>query len=295
MRKIYLFIAVVILVFSGCNRAVSDDLKIVTTIAPLYSLTANLIEGVDNVELSNLVPPGSSVHTFSLTPKLAQQTARADLIIINGLGLEEFLDDTFEISEAQVVDTSEGVNFLEASLEEQEEHHSFYDPHIWLSPVNAKVQAANIEKALEEADPINAELYRANLVDLESRLDELHQEVKAGFSELDIKPYLVFHDAYSYFERDFGVHAVAFIEEFPGKEPSAKYLAEIIDLIESDKVEVIFAEAQFSPKLIESLSSEYGLKVGALNPLGKSISKDEYFDLIRGNLLSFQEVFKSKK
>lgn len=299
MKKIFSLLASFILLASACTTEVAQNdkveqaikpLKIVTTIAPLYSLTANLLEGIYGVELTNIVPLNTSIHSYALTLETAKKISEADVIIINGLELEEFIEDTLHDSKALIVDTSVGVELKKF----EEDGHGEYDPHIWLSPVNAKIQAKNIAAALEKVNEANAARYKTNLIILEKQLDNLNQEVKDEIAKLEVKPYIVFHDAYHYFEDNFGIHAVAFLEEFAGKEPTAEYLAEVIDIIEDNKVKVIFTEPQFSPKLVQTLSNDYDLSVGELDPLGQSISKDSYFELIRANLESLQKAFNQK-
>lgn len=275
--------------------------KIVTSIPVLHSLTANIVEGADHVSLANIVPPNASFHSFSLTPEAAKNIVEADLIVLNGLGLEEFLGKALDGSKAVIVDTSKNVElirFSEPLFEgigaEEEERAGIYDPHIWLSPKNAKIQAQNIAVALILADAKNAGIYNDNLAKLAVELDKLDLEMTAGFAALDVKPYIVFHDAYRYFEEYFGVKSVGFLEENVSSEPSAKYLASLIDVIKKQHVEAIFAEPQFSPKLVQTLSDDYDLQIGELNPDGGEVSKDGYFKLMRGNLEAFREIFKEK-
>lgn len=273
----------------------AQSLKIVTTIAPLYSLTANIIDGVANVELNNLLAPGFSEHTVSLTPKAAKNLNQADIIIINGLSLEVFLEKILNELPGKIIDTSKNVPLLKVSnLESSSDNLGQFDAHIWLSPRNAKIQAENIATALINADPLNASLYSKNLQSLKSQLDNLNAEVLDSLKQLDIQPYIVFHDAYQYFEQNFNIKSTAFLEEFPGKEPSAQYLASLIDIIKKNKVQAIFVEPQFSPKLAQTLAQDYGLKIGQFDPLGQDISKDAYFKLIRSNLKSFQDIYQKK-
>lgn len=281
------------------NNQSETQIDIITTIPPLYSLTANLIEGAPNVTLANLVPPNVSVHNFTFTPDSARKLAEAELIVMNGLELEEFLEENLADSQAEIVDTSIGVELI--SLIEPEEQnqpeqktqaHGEYDPHIWLSPDNAKIQAENIAQSLVRINPQNAHLYLQNLEALNLSLDNLSLEISEILSSITIQPYLVFHDAYQYFEKEFGVNATAYLEEFPGKEPSASYLAALVEKIKSKNIKIAFSEPQFSPKLLQTLSQDYDLTIGILDPLGQAVSKEGYFQLIRANAIAFKEAFK---
>lgn len=292
MKKLLSFLTITMLFLSACGSQNTQNeetktLNILTTIPPLYSLTSHIIDGIDNVKITNLIPPNTSVHTFALSPQNAKSINEADVIIINGLELEEFLKDSLKDSKAMISDTSNGVVLLN-NLEEEDG----FDPHIWLSPENAKIQATNIANTLKQADPTNADIYNKNLLNLKTQLDQLSEDAKNTLASLSIQPYIVFHDAYQYFERDFDIHSSAFLEEFPGKEPSTQYLAEVIEIIKEKDIKAIFAEPQFAPKLVQTLSQDYGLEVGELDPLGQEVSKNGYFKLIKNNISAFQETFK---
>jgi len=294
-KKLLSFFAIAILFLSACGNQNAQNeakpLNVLTTIPPLYSLTSHILEEVGNVEIINLISPNTNVHTFALSPKDAKSINDADVIIVNGLELEEFLENSLEDSKALIVQTAEGVALLK-NLEE--EGHGQFDPHVWLSPENAKIQATNIANALKHIDPTNANIYDKNLLNLKTELDQLNEDAKSTLASLDIQPYIVFHDAYQYFERDFDVHSAAFLEEFAGKEPSAQYLAEVIEIIKENGIKVIFTEPQFAPKLVQTLAQDYNLEVGELDPLGQEVSSDGYFKLIENNISAFQKTFKQK-
>ena len=364
----------------------SDGLNIVTTIPPLYSIVLNLVDGIENVEVTNIVPPNTSVHYFNLTPSVVKDIEEADLLVMNGLELELFLEDIIGSSSAKVLDTSEGVTLRkyeeheeheeheeQEGHEEHEEHeeqegheehdeqegheehdehdddhedhddhkkhddhegnddhdhcdegteqdphdhsscdvtkngddhevqddheghddhnHGMYDPHIWLSPLNVEIQAANIFADLIELDPNNSGLYELNYMNFLTKLDELDKEISSSISEMDLKAYVVLHDAYYYFENSYGISSAAHVQEFAGQDPSPEYLSGVVEIIRSNNVEVVFSEPQFAPKLVEVLSEDYGLKIGELDPLGQTLSKDGYFELMRFNLDALKQAF----
>lgn len=300
MKKILSILALAVLasmILTACGKSKDavvekpDDgrLEIVTTIAPLYSLTAYLIEGT-NVKLKNILPPNVSVHDYQLTTKTLKDLSDADLVVMNGLGLEGFLEDSMADLDASVVQTAIGVELLENA----DELEGQFNPHVWLSPKNAVKQAENITRVLVKLDAMNAAIYQANLEKLKEKIILMDEGIKTRFAALDLRPYVVFHDAYPYFEENFAVHAAAFLEEFPGKESSAQYLAEIVEIIKANSVEVIFAEPQFSPKLVQTLAKDYNLKTAELDPDGTEVSKDAYFKMMEGNIQSFEKVFAKK-
>ena len=272
------------LLLSACTATPQPaaNLSVVTTIPALYSLTATLTEGTATT-VANLLPPNASIHSYSLTPSAAKTLATADLVVINGLGLETFLNDILKENSATVVDSSVGVPTLANK-----------DPHIWLSPPNAQIQSQNIYKALVTADPENSEIYSENYQFLSIRLAQLDYDLQSRLDQLDLTPYIVFHDAYQYFEQHFDVHSTAFLEEFAGREPSAEEIANIVKLIQEKSPKVIFTEPQFSPKLAQTLSEDYGIQLATLDPLGSTASKDGYFELLDSNVRSFESVFNQK-
>lgn len=290
MKFFLKFSLVFMLIFfaAGCEKEVEDvdHKKIVTTTPPLYSLTANLVEG-SRIQVENLLEARVTIHDFQLKASHMALLNDADLIVVNGVGLEDFLTEVFDNYSGKVVNTALGLEVLE--YEGDEHGHGVGNPHIWLSPKNAIRQSENILMALIKIDSNNEELFRKNFSVLKNKLLQLDDDLREGLGEIDIKPYIVFHDAYAYLEKDYNIKSSGVLEEFPGKEPSASYLKELIDIIEKEKIEVIFTEPQFSSKLVETLADDYGLRVFELDPLGKTISKNGYFDMMYSNL----EVFKT--
>lgn len=283
-----------------------DNFKVVTTVAPLYSFTANLIEGT-TTELVNLIPAQSSVHNFQLTSNIAKSIEEADLIVINGLGLEEFLADSFSRYADKVVDTSDGIVTVapdevlhdeeegEVHEGEHEHEHGEFDPHIWLDPANAAIQIDNITNALMAKDPTNKAIYKQNGDELKRRIDELNIEIIADLKTVEAQPFIVFHDAYKYFGRAFNLRAEAAFEPFPGKTPSVTYLKQILDVISAKKVKIVFAEPQFSPKLLESVARDNNLTIGELDPMGQTLEKDGYFVTMRKNVAELKRTFEIAK
>lgn len=305
MKK--LFAAIGILAFItliGCQeptittKDTNNTLSVITTFPPLYSITANLV--TDSTVINNLVPPGTSIHTWEPKPSDLVKISKADLLIINGLGIEEFLADiinSIDNPNLKIINTSENVilnkNFTLTELAEESEHEdannegdehdpNAYDPHIWLSPNNGKVQAQNITKALISIDPSNSEVYQSKLSKYLAEITELQQKIQQEFSTATAKDFIVFHDAYQYFLAEFGLtkNRVAAIEPFPGKEPSPLYLQELVSLIKNKKVKTVFTEPQFSPKLVQALIKEAAINSQELNPIGSSLSKEDYLNTI---------------
>ena len=159
--------------------------------------------------------------------------------------------------------------------------HGEFDPHIWLDPMNAKVILSEMAEHLIENDQKNEAKYKANLKKAHNDLDKLTKKVKSELNK-DFKS-VVFHDAYQYFEKRFGINVIGALTVNPDVMPGAEQLAEIREVIEHEKAKCIFSEPQFNPNIINSIASDTGVKTGVLDPLGANIDKGKnmYFDLIK--------------
>jgi zinc transport system substrate-binding protein len=165
---------------------------------------------------------------------------------------------------------------------EADHAHGETDMHVWLDPGNAKVLTATIAAVLSEADPENASLYQANAARLSEQLDELDGSLEDKLATFADRPYVVFHDAYQYFEHRYGVNAVGAIAINPTLRPSAQRLAEIHERLEQLDAACVFAEPQFEPALVDTVIEGTNAKKGVLDPLGAALDTgpDQYFQLM---------------
>lgn len=161
--------------------------------------------------------------------------------------------------------------------------HGKFDPHVWLDPVNAKALVHEIEEALVEADPDNADKYKANAKTVMARLDELVTEVSADLKPVHDKGFIVFHDAYQYFEKRFDVTAAGSITVSPEVMPGAERVTEIRAKVKDLGATCVFAEPQFEPKLVSTVTEGTQAKPGVIDPLGSELDNgpELYFQLIR--------------
>ena len=162
-------------------------------------------------------------------------------------------------------------------------HHGGLDAHAWLDPIYAKKWVHEITHELEEADPANKEKYEANEKRLMARLDALNEELKSALAPLKGAPYIVFHDAYQYFEKRYGLNAIGSVTLSPEKKPGAARLVEIRKKVRDSKSICVFSEPQFKPKLVKVVMEGTGAGTGVLDPLGADIpaGEDAYFTLLR--------------
>jgi ABC-type Zn uptake system ZnuABC Zn-binding protein ZnuA len=278
---------------TGCGQSNAPEkrhgkLKVLTTFAPLYSFALNVAGS--RADVQNLVPTGTSIHNFSARPSDVKKIAKADVLIINGVGLETFLSGMIDAAanpRLKIVDTSRRIQVFDS----QDIDERSGDPHIWLSPKNAVKQVETIRDALAIADPQNAKAYQKNAAAYIKKLKALDAEIAASLAKTRKKRFIVFHNAYQYFEHDYGLKNAGAIEEFPGKEPGPRYIKELIALIKKGHVGIIFAEPQFSPKLVNTLKQELGVYVGVLDPVGSELSREGYEKNLKNNLRSLELAF----
>ena len=283
-------------------------LKIVTTFLPLYAHTANLIDANDT--LINLVPPGTSVHFWQPKPSDVLAMGEADLIITNGLWLEEFLVDYLDDLEkkwVKIVDSSVWVELIEIEEDdddhddhEDEEHsdhegnhdHEWLDPHIWLDPSNAIIQVENITQALVWLDPSQEERYTEVSSQYSLSINELNLRLQDGFAQKEVRPFIVFHDAYQYFLRAYGLleNQVGLVQEFHGDTPSQRQIADLIQVIEKESVSTLYAEPQFDSSIIRSLEQETWVNTKQVDPIGNALNKNGYVRMLEALADAFLDV-----
>jgi len=294
-----------------------DAIKIVTTFSPLHSFTSNVVG--EEIEVYNLVEPGASIHIWEPSSSDLRALAEADLLVMNGLGLEPFIEDMIESSEntaLEVIVTSDAVmdelrsfgdmiEFESESHEEEghqheEDHehehsHGEYDPHIWLNPLLATKQVEHIRDKLVEMDPDNAASYHENAKTYLIKLAALNDEIQTIFDAVEKYPFIVFHDAYGYFVDHYGLsdYQKAAIESFPGKEPTAVYFQELLKLIESSDIKIVFTEPQFSPRVVENLKEEVGIMSLEIDPIGLELDADAYVQNLKSIAETFTKAFNS--
>lgn len=292
----------------GAAPALEAKIQVLTTFAPIDSLTRSVAGEAANVQM--LLPPGVGPHDFSFTPGDVRKIAAADVIVLNGLGMESWLNKTLDASRkksAIVIDTSKGVKTLEigeehaaehAEPEEHDHHHhgnEGVNPHIWLDPKRAMQQVENIVQGLGQADPTNIEIYKANAVATLKNLEKLDEDILRQTSGITDRKILTFHDSFPYFADRYKFDIVAVFESFPGREPSPKYLINLKKKIRENQVKVLFSEPQYSPQIMKNIASEAGVRIAVLDPMETGEPSASYYEsVMRKNLASLMEALKAE-
>jgi len=289
VKKIFC-LALVLLTFvltaCGGEKKSDDKLKIVTSFYPMYLNAMNITRGVEGVEVVNLTPPQTGcLHDYQLTPEDMKNLEDADIFIINGLGMESFLDKvTAAQPNLKIIDASD-TSEITPIVENGEPN-----PHVWTSITYSIAQVKNISSKLCELDPARAEKYKRYTLDYVDELTTLRDEMHISLDMLPNKEIVTFHEAFPYLAAEFGLKIAAVIEREPGTEPTPQELTETIKKINELPVKVIFTEPQYSPKAAETIARETGAKIFALDPVVTGEAKPEnlldYVDRMLTNTLT---------
>jgi zinc transport system substrate-binding protein len=250
-----------------------DKIGVVVTIVPQDDFVQNV--GGEKVDVTVMVPPGADPHTYELTPSQMVKVSKAKMYAKVGSGVEfelVWMDKIIEQNKAMlVVDCSKGIQMMEMEEhhhdEDEGEHHQGEDPHIWLSPQNAKLMVGNICSGLIQVDPQNEAYYIRNRDEYLAKLDALDKDIQEGLSGLRNRRFIVFHPAWGYFSRDYDLEQIPI--EIGGKEPSAKDIANLIQKAEEQNIKIIFASPEFNPRSAEVIAKEIGGRVVFIDPLAK--------------------------
>ena len=312
---------IIIIVFSLISAA-NAEVKVVTSIKPIHSLVSYVMDGVGK---PNVIVDGyNSPHGFSLKPSHAKMLENADIVIWVGEDLEAFLEKPLKTiakkaKNIEVMDLKgiKKFEFREKNIFEEHDdhkghddhkekddhkghddhkekdgheghHHGEHDPHVWLDPINAKVIIKEITKQLVKLDSKNSSIYKSNSKKALSDIDKLVKDIKKDLNK-NLR-FVVFHDAYQYFENRFGIQVLGALTVNTDVMPGAEQLSEIREVIEHEKVNCLFSEPQFNPSIIKSIAKDTNVKTGILDPLGAKLDKGKnlYFDLLKNMASSFK-------
>lgn len=319
--KILFIIMVLSVAFNSCansheniNASDYSETVIVTSFYPMYILTANIAKDIDGVSVVNMTEPQTGcLHDYQLSPSDIKILERADIFVINGAGMESFLDKVMsQLPDLKIIEASKGIELLENHEHEnerdeqhaQDDHghqdhdghfHSSVNPHVWVSISGAIDEVKNIADSLIEIDPSNKDAYRKNSQEYIQRLENLKDEMHYELKDIKTRDIVTFHEAFPYFAREFDLNIVAVVKVDPDSEASAGELAKTIKAIEELEAKVIFVEPQYSTKVAESIASQTGAKIYTLDPIvtgPKDAQLDSYEEIMRENLKVLTEALK---
>lgn len=290
MKK-FLLLLILVLLFTGCaNQDIPAD--IAATTLPVYEFTLRLCEGTPLTVTRLVTEEVSCLHDYSLNVRQVKAAEAARITVISGAGLEDFLDGV--LPQDALLDASHGIPLLSGESEhhhghseEEVHHHHEEDPHIWLSPENAKQMAQNICAGLSLVYPEYAECFQTNLQPLLQDLDALQDYGKETLSNLRCRELITFHDGFAYFAHAFDLSVLRSMEEESGREASAKELIGLIEEVEHHALPAVFTEKSGSVSAAGILSRETGCGVYTLD---MAMSGDSYFDAMYHNINTVKEA-----
>jgi len=261
----------------------SSKLQVISSFYTLHEFSQNV--GQEKINVTLLVPDGVEPHDWGPTIKDVQRIQKSDLIIINGIGFENWVDNLDETDyQGVIVDTSYGI--LDKNLGQE---HTTGDPHIWLNPVYAKTQVQNIANAFSNSDPGNQEYYQSNAAKYIEELDLLDSKIRNELSNCN-HDFVAFHDAFSYFADEYNLNQHTIISSNdPHGEATAKTLENVISTAKELNIKVIFSEENVNPRTSEIIANEINGKVLVLSPLEVS-SDGTYISKMIENLNNLKEA-----
>lgn len=277
MKKLMcVVLALILLIFSGCAGNTpenpKDKITVATSFYPLYIFTLNLLDGIEELNVKCMAEQSvGCLHDYTLTAKDAKLLSDAQVLVINGAGMESFLEDaTRSIGNFKVIDSSENIDLIceeEHHHEGNDDHHHHENSHIWLSLRNAKVQVKNIKNGLVKEFPEYEKQIEKNYSDYIKRLNSLEDERKSVLLETKDMKSISFHGAFEYLAQDLGFEICHTIESDEGYEPSAKELAGLSFEIEKEKIKALFVAPDYSGSAAEILGRETNTEIYVINPI----------------------------
>lgn len=283
-------LALALLVCSGCAAQEGAGKTIVTSFYPMYVFTQNVVRDVPGVRVVNMASESAGcLHDYQLQTRDMITLEGADALVINGGGMEQFMDKVIaQRPELPVINASGGIEMLCSEDDhEDEDHdhdHGVYNAHVWLDPALAMRQVQNIADGLAAADSENAEAYQQNAAAYKARLQALDAELSAQLAPLAGSAIVTFHEAFTYFADAYGLVVAGVIANDAGEEPSTRQIAATCDLVKQYQVKALFVEPQYPTKSAETIARETGARVFTLDPVVSGDgSPESYEHLMREN------------
>ncbi len=297
MKRIVFACLLSLLLLTGC--APQQTAQIAATTLPVYEFTSRICSGTDLTICRLVTESVSCLHDYSLNTKQVRNAEAAEVIIISGAGLEEFMEDLLDGK--QTIDASSGIEILQCEEDHEEHnsededhhahnhdgHHHEVDSHIWLSPENAAIMAENICNELSIYYPQFADTFESNLGELLQDLTKLQNYGCTQLADLSCRDLITFHDGFSYFAESFDLHILEAVEEESGSEASAAELIHLIQEVRHHNLPAIFIETNGSDSAASIISRETG---AACYTLDMAMSGDSYFDAMYHNIDTIKEA-----
>jgi zinc/manganese transport system substrate-binding protein len=293
ITRVFVLCLALLTVGAGTEARAEQKVKVIASFSILGDMTKNV--GGDRVAVTTIVGPNGDAHVYEPTPADAKALSQADLVIINGLGMEGWMERLIKTSgyKGPVVVATKGIKPLEASAEEQHygaKHTHKIDPHAWQNLANGLIYVDDIAKGLSAVDPAGTSTYKANTAAYKTKLADLDKWVKTEFSTIP-KPkrrIITSHDAFGYLGAAYGITILSPMGVSTESEPSAGGVAKLIQQIRKEKITAVFIENVSDPRLVEQIGKESWVKLGG-ELYSDALSKPEgpaptYIDMFKNNV-----------
>lgn len=275
------------LLFTGCSKAANTYVIVATTL-PVYDFTTMLCDGTDLTVGRLITENVSCLHDYTLKVSQMRMIEDADMVVISGAGLEDFMDDVL-LDSHLVVDASVNAHLHTGEhdhIETEDNHVHAHDPHIWLSTENAATMVSSIYDALAEHYPEYNEIFKENLDITLEKLLQLQTYGETQLSDISSRKLITFHDGFAYFAESFDLTILKAIEEESGSEASAKEIIELIQLVNTHNLPAIYTEISGSSACAEIISAETHIPVYTLD---MAMSGDSFFEAMYHNIDTIKE------
>ncbi len=291
--------------FSGCGTPAKESsrLKLLSSFYPIAIMALNITDGVEGVAVESMAQQQTGcLHDFQMTTADMKKAETADAFLINGAGMEGFLDKiSDQLPELPVIDSSTGIPLIASG----EDHHhdggeghdhdqEDYNPHLWVSITNCMEQVRNLSEGIIALDPEHEAEYRENTETYLEKLSALRDKMHSALDHVKNKDIITFHEAFPYFAEEFGLHIAAVINREPDSQPSAKELADTIRLVRETGVKALFVEPLYPETSADIIAAETGAQVYVLDPaVSGEWDKNAYLTAMESNLRVLEQALNS--
>ena len=291
--------------FSGCGTPAKESsrLKLLASFYPIAIMALNITDGVEGVAVESMAQQQTGcLHDFQMTTADMKKAETADAFLINGAGMEGFVDKiSDQLPELPVIDSSTGIPLIASG----EDHHhdggeghdhdqEDYNPHLWVSITNCMEQVRNLSEGIIALDPEHEAEYRENTETYLEKLSALRDKMHSALDHVKNKDIITFHEAFPYFAEEFGLHIAAVINREPDSQPSAKELADTIRLVRETGVKALFVEPLYPETSADIIAAETGAQVYVLDPaVSGEWDKNAYLTAMESNLQVLEQALNS--
>lgn len=293
IKKVLLLLAAAVLLMGGCAAGAQEKV-FVTSFYPMYIFAQNVARDIPGVRVENMTDQSvGCLHDYQLQTRDMVMLERAAALVINGGGMEQFMDKVASVYPSlPVINASEGIEMLcaedgtgeEHAHEHEHEHDHAYNAHVWLNPQYAVRQVENVAEGFAAVDPANAQAYLDNAAAYVDRLKALDMELAAALAPFAGREIITFHEAFTYFADAYDLHIAGVIAYEAGEEPGTREIARTCDLVRELGISTLFIEPQYPAKSAETIARETGATIDTLDPIVSGDgAMDNYERIMREN------------